>query len=107
MDAQLRALADGTRREILALTALRELSANQIAERFPISRPAVSQHLKVLRDVGLLVVRSQGTRRLYRTDRAALDALLRALGSFWEERLLRLKLAAEAAEWHSPDDSQR
>ncbi|MSO71822.1 MAG: ArsR family transcriptional regulator [Alphaproteobacteria bacterium] len=104
MDAQLRALADGTRREILALAALGELSANQIAEHFPISRPAVSQHLKVLRDVGLLVVRSQGTQRLYRTDRSGLDALLRDLGSFWDERLLRLKLAAEAAEWQSVEN---
>ena len=107
MDIQLRALADGTRREILALAAMGELSANQIAERFPISRPAISQHLKVLREAGLIVVRPKGTQRLYRTDRLALDGLIRELGQFWDDRLLRLKLAAEAAEWVSPDDCTR
>lgn len=105
MDLQLRALADATRREILALAVGREVTASEIAGRFPVSRPAISQHLKVLREAGLIRVRPDGTKRLYRTDEAALASLAQFLGDFWNDRLLRLKLAAEAAEWVSPPDA--
>ncbi len=102
---QLRALADGTRREILALALGQELTASEIAGHFPVSRPAISQHLKVLREAGLIGVRPVGTRRLYRTERAAIQSLAQFLAEFWDDRLLRLKLAAEAAEWNWPNPS--
>ena len=66
MDAVLRAIAEPNRRRILELVREAELSAGDIARAFAVSRPAVSQHLKVLEQAGLLTVRKVGTRRLYR-----------------------------------------
>ncbi len=66
MDAVLAALAEPNRREILRLVHSEELPAGQIASHFDVSRPAISQHLKVLRDAGLVEERRDGTRRLYR-----------------------------------------
>ena len=89
------ALADPTRRAILEELAERPLAVGELAEGLPVSRPAVSQHLKVLRDAGLVQVRVDGNRRLYlaRTDR--LDELRAFLDAFWTGRLDRLKRAAE------------
>ena len=95
MDAQLRALADPTRRRILELATKRELAAGEIATRFDISRPGVSQHLHVLLDAGLLSVRREATRRLYRANAQGLDLLRKRLDSFWERGLADLKQAAE------------
>ena len=75
-----------------------ELPAGEIASRFNVTRPAVSQHLKVLVDAGLVTVRSQGTRRLYKARPEGLDDVRRFLDSFWEQRLQRLKEAVEAEE---------
>ena len=95
MDAVTRAIAEPRRRDILTLVHDRELSAGEIAANFEVSRPAVSQHLTVLKDAGLLVERREGTRRLYRTRPEGLAELREFLDAFWSERLGRLKLAAE------------
>ena len=70
-------------------------SVNEIAEHFDITQQAVSQHLKVLKDAGLLAVRPQGQRRLYEIRPEGLDALRDFLQEFWPESLQRLKQAAE------------
>ena len=75
-----------------------ELPVGEIAARFSVTRPAVSQHLKVLVDAGLVTVRSQGTRRLYKARPEGLNDVRRYLDSFWEQRLQRLKETAEAEE---------
>lgn len=93
----LRAIADGTRRQILALVGRGELTAGEIAAGFAISRPAVSQHLAILRDSHLVIVRREGTKRLYRVDVAAVARLQAELGRFWDDHLLQLKLTAEAS----------
>jgi DNA-binding transcriptional ArsR family regulator len=95
MDAVTRAIAEPRRREILTLVRDHELSAGQIAANFDVTRPAVSQHLTVLKDAGLLLERRDGTRRLYRARPEGLAELRDFLNAFWSERLGRLKLAAE------------
>jgi len=98
MDDVLRALADEKRRQILALIWRKELTAGQIADKFMVTRPAISQHLGVLRASRLVTVRCAGTRRLYRANRDTLAELRTYLAAFWDTRLERLKVAAEAAE---------
>jgi DNA-binding transcriptional ArsR family regulator len=95
IDSAARALAEPRRREILGLIRDQELSAGEIASRFEVSRPAISQHLKVLREAELLDERRDGTRRLYRARPEGLAELREFLESFWTDRLQRLKLAAE------------
>ncbi|MEK6250529.1 MAG: metalloregulator ArsR/SmtB family transcription factor [Actinomycetota bacterium] len=95
MDSAVRAIAEPHRREILRLVRDRELSAGEIASRFDVTRPAVSQHLTVLRDAGLLNERREGTRRLYRARPEGMTELREFLNGFWSDRLKRLKLAAE------------
>jgi DNA-binding transcriptional ArsR family regulator len=95
IDATLRAVADGTRRAILRLVSENERTAGDIATNFEISRPAVSQHLRVLRDAGLVRVRPVGNRRLYRARPEALAAARAALDDLWIDRLERLARAAE------------
>jgi DNA-binding transcriptional ArsR family regulator len=97
MDARLRAIADGTRRQILALVWRRERTAGEIAAEFAMTRPAVSQHLAVLRQSKLVTVRREGTRRLYRADLATVARLRAELGLFWDRHLNQLKDAAEAS----------
>jgi DNA-binding transcriptional ArsR family regulator len=97
MDAMLRALADGTRRQILALVWREERTAGAIADEFAVTRPAISQHLGVLLASELVSVRRVGTRRLYRANRRAIVRLRADLGVFWDRHLSRLKEAAEAA----------
>jgi DNA-binding transcriptional ArsR family regulator len=98
MDTALRALADGTRRHILALIWHEERTAGEIASQFALSRPAVSQHLKVLLESELVVLRSAGTRRFYRVNRPAMVRLQAELAAFWDAGLTRLKHAAEQSE---------
>ena len=98
MDAVVRAIAEPRRREILALVAARELSAGEIASHFDVTRPAISQHLGVLKDAGLVVERREGTRRLYVARPEGLAELRSFLEAFWDMRLRRLKQAAEAQE---------
>jgi len=98
MDTMLRALADGTRRQILALVWREERTAGEIAAKFAMTRPAVSQHLGVLLDSELVSVRPDGTRRLYRANRNAVARLRAELSAFWDDRLAQLRDVAEAAE---------
>lgn len=100
MDEALRAVADPTRRAILRLVRDRELAAGEIAASFPsISRPAVSQHLRVLIDSALVEVRPDGNRRLYRWRREGLRDATEFLDEMWSDGLARLKIAAERDEW--------
>jgi len=98
MDAVLRAIAEPRRREILQLVRSSELSAGEIASSFEITRPAISQHLTVLRQAGLVSERRQGTRRIYRACPEGLAELRGFLDEFWAEGLDRLKAAAEQLE---------
>lgn len=98
MDATLRAIVEPRRRRILALLRDRELSAGEIAAQFDVSRPAISQHLTVLKASGLVVERRQGTRRLYRARPEGLQDLRLFLESFWDTRLEALKREAEREE---------
>jgi DNA-binding transcriptional ArsR family regulator len=98
MEAALRAIAEPNRRRILQLVTAKELSAGEIASRFEITRPAVSQHLGVLREAGLVSERREGTRRLYSLRPEGFDDLKSFLEAFWDEGLARLKEEAELEE---------
>jgi DNA-binding transcriptional ArsR family regulator len=98
VDVALRAIAEPRRRQILALVRHGELSAGEIAAHFDVTRPAVSQHLNVLKEAGLLSERRHGTRRLYRARLEGLAELKAFLEEFWDERLGALKREAERRE---------
>lgn len=87
MQAVLDAISNPRRREILRLVWDEERSAGEIAARFDVTWPAVSQNLKVLRSAGLITERREGTRRLYRADPAALGPLEAAIRQMWEQDL--------------------
>src|SRR5262245_31961916 len=97
MQATLEALVEPTRREILRLVWGQELAASDIATHFPVTRPAISKHLTVLKRAGLITERRHGTQRLYRADPQALSDLRAMLEKFWDERLDQVKIAAETA----------
>jgi DNA-binding transcriptional ArsR family regulator len=94
----LRAIAAPRRRQILTLVRDEELSAGEIAAQFDVTRPAVSQHLNVLKEAGLVSERRNGTRRLYRARPEGLVPLKAFLEEFWDERLETLKREAEREE---------
>jgi DNA-binding transcriptional ArsR family regulator len=96
--AKIRALSNETRFEIVKLVREREMDAGTVARRFKMTRPAVSQHLGVLREAGLLDERRVGPRRLYVVRAEAFDELVEFVEGFWRPRLRLLKRAAEAAE---------
>ena len=98
MEAALKAIAEPRRRQILRLVRDDELSAGEIASQFDISWPAVSQHLGVLKEAGLVNERRNGTKRLYRTRPQGLADLKAFLDEFWGERLDALKREAEREE---------
>ena len=108
MEAVLRAISDPRRREIIRLVRRRELSAGEIAARFDVSRPAISQHITILREAGLLTERRDGNRRLYRARPEALAGVRSFVEEFWMDHLHRLKEAAEqeAAEQEEADARQ-
>lgn len=81
------ALGDPSRRAIVACLAQRPKAVGELADELPISRPAVSQHLKVLKDAGLVADRAEGTRRVYRLNPAGLAALRDQLDTFWGRAL--------------------
>jgi DNA-binding transcriptional ArsR family regulator len=95
IDSAVRAIAEPRRREILGHLRDEELSAGEIASRFDVTRPAISQHLTVLKDAGLVNERREGTRRIYSARPEGLGELREFLEGFWTDRLERLKLAAE------------
>jgi DNA-binding transcriptional ArsR family regulator len=95
MDSALHAIAEPRRREILGLIAASELSAGEIASHFDVTRPAISQHLAVLRAARLVHDRRAGTRRLYRARPEGLAGLREWLDLFWRDGLQRLRVEAE------------
>jgi DNA-binding transcriptional ArsR family regulator len=95
MEAALRALSDPGRRRILTLVRDEEHSAGEIAAEFTVSWPAVSQHLRVLKEAGLVTERREGTRRLYRARPEGLDDVRAFLDEFWDDKLKNLKREVE------------
>ncbi len=89
------ALADGTRRAIFKRLADGPLAVGELAEGLPVSRPAVSQHLKVLRCAGLVIDRRAGTRRLYQVNPSGVEALRAELDVFWDKALTAFKQLAD------------
>jgi DNA-binding transcriptional ArsR family regulator len=102
VEAALKAIAEPNRRRILALVRDGELAAGEIAVHFELTRPAVSQHLRVLRRSGLVSERRSGTRRYYRARPEGLAELRAFLDGFWDERLAALKREAERDESPGP-----
>jgi DNA-binding transcriptional ArsR family regulator len=98
MEAALKAIAEPRRRQILTLVRDEELSAGEIAGHFDVTRPAVSQHLTVLKEAGLVDERRNGTKRLYRARPEGLGELKQFLEDFWGDRLAALKREAEMEE---------
>jgi len=95
VEAALKAIAEPRRREILRLVWDAERSAGEIAAHFDVTRPAISQHLRVLKEADLVVERKEGTRRFYRARPEALEELREFLEGFWEDNLTSLKRIAE------------
>ena len=95
MDAALTAIAEPNRRQILGLISSSELSAGEIARHFAVTRPAISQHLAVLRSAGLVTERRAGTRRYYRARPEGLTGLREWLDRFWRDGLEQLRAEAE------------
>ena len=89
------ALGDPTRREIFERLADRPRAVGELAGELPVSRPAVSQHLKVLKDAGLVVDRAAGNRRIYQLNPDGVDALRVQLDRFWNSALAAYKRAVE------------
>lgn len=89
------ALADPTRRLVLEALKAGPLPVGALAQTLPVSRPAVSQHLRVLSDAGLLTVRTEGTRRLYAIDPKGADDLRKYLDSMWDDALAAYTKAAQ------------
>src|SRR5215472_5162339 len=90
------ALGDSTRRAVFKRLRNGSLSVREIADGMEVSRPAVSQHLKILKSAGLVVVRAEGARRLYGIDARGVEALRDWLDGFWDEALMAFKEAAES-----------
>ena len=97
-DALFRSLADPTRRQVFERLAERPQTVGVLARQFPISRPAVSQHLKVLKEAGLVTDESRGTSRIYRIDPKGLGPLRRWLDEQWSRSLDNFKALAEQEE---------
>jgi len=100
------ALGDPTRQAIFDRLSDGARPVGELAAALPVSRPAVSQHLKVLKDVGLVIDRREGTRRVYQVDAAGLAVLRTYLDQFWERSLAAFETAArkQKDEQHDPDD---
>ena len=89
------ALADPTRRQVFERLAKKALSVGELAATLPVSRPAVSQHLKVLKDAGLVMDEADGTRRVYRVNPRGIAAMRKYLDRFWDRALAAFKAAVE------------
>ena len=101
-DAVLRALADPHRRQILRLVQHTELPAGRIAATFTLTQQAVSQHIGVLKQAGLLTERREGPRRVYALRHESLEPVRELLSEFWPDALSRLKEAVETAHSRPP-----
>jgi DNA-binding transcriptional ArsR family regulator len=95
VETVLKAIAEPRRQEILRLIWQRERAAGDVAAHFDISRPAISKHLRILKEAGLLAERRVGTQRLYRARPERLADARRFLESFWDEGLAAIKRSAE------------
>jgi DNA-binding transcriptional ArsR family regulator len=95
INSALAAIADPTRRRVFERLAAGPCSVGEIAQGLPVSRPAVSQHLKVLKDAGLVADRAEGARRIYEIDPNGLGALRAWLDQFWGDALAAFKAEAE------------
>ena len=95
VETVLKAIAEPRRQEILRLLWQRERAAGEVAAHFDISRPAISKHLRILKEAGLLEERRAGTQRLYRARPERLADARRFLESFWDEGLAAIKRSAE------------
>ncbi len=91
----LTALGDPTRRAIFELIATRPSAVGELADGLPVSRPAVSQHLKVLKEAGLVTDRPEGNRRIYQLDPDGVEALRAYLDQFWKRSMTAFKAAVE------------
>ena len=100
MDAVARAVAEPTRREILSLVRDQERTVTDIAEHFDITRPAISQHLRVLAEAELVDVRNEGTRRYYRARPEGLAELRDWMAGFLTNALQNLAIEVERDEWN-------
>src|SRR5271169_5732020 len=89
------ALGDPTRREILRLLSAGDKPVNEISAALPISRPAVSRHLRLLKDAGLVAERAEGTRRIYHLESEGVQAVQTYLERVWGEAAARFRLVAE------------
>ena len=98
MEAALKAIAEPRRRAILRLVSDAELPVGSIAAHFDVTRPAISQHLTVLKEAGLVSERRNGTRRLYKARPEGLIEVRSFLDEFWSDRLEALKREAEREE---------
>ena len=94
-NAQFDALGDPTRRAILRRLQLGATSVGRLAEEFPVSRPAISQHLRVLKQAKLVMDRAEGTRRVYQIDREGVAAMRAYFDQFWGETLSAFKAKLE------------
>lgn len=99
------ALGDPTRRAIFELLTTRPIAVGELAERLPVSRPAVSQHLKVLKAAGLVVDHAEGTRRLYRINPAGVAAIRDYLDRMWDQALSAFATAIDTAVDTAIDES--
>jgi DNA-binding transcriptional ArsR family regulator len=89
------ALGDARRREILRLLSQRDLAVQQIADALPISRPAVSRHLRLLKEAGMVAERAEGTRRIYHLEQDGVEAVREYLETVWGEAAARFRIVAE------------
>ena len=107
LDLTFAALADPTRRAIVARLAKGEATVMELARPFDMSQPAVSQHLKVLERAGLVRARREGTRRIYQVEVRGLDELRRYLEGFWDDALAAFKREAERTGKKGRSDVER
>jgi DNA-binding transcriptional ArsR family regulator len=89
------ALGDANRREILRLLSQHDLAVQEIADALPISRPAVSRHLRLLKEAGMVAERAEGTRRIYHLQQEGADAVREYLEAVWGEAAARFRIVAE------------
>ena len=95
-DMQLDALGDGTRRAILASLLNGPMSVGELADEFPVSRPAISQHLRILKDANLVIDEADGTRRVYEINPEGFESLREYFDQFWTRALHAFKKEVEA-----------
>jgi len=100
-------LGDPTRRAIFEILAERPASVAAIAQRLPVTRPAVSQHLRVLKDAGLVTHRTEGTRHVYKLDPTGLASIRDYFDSFWQKALNSFKAVAEQSSTEQDKSTRR